>query len=442
MKTSVRSALQQAYRQVTGRFPATRKLLRAAVFQGTKLTYRLRTARATTNPKQVVFCTFSGQSYSDSPKAIYERMRTDPRFQDWEFMWVFKGAERYRGEYGASVGFPVEDTRTRVVEYFTPAYEAALGTAKYWVFNYRVNEYIYPRADQVYIECWHGTPLKRLGHDLSLGGNVYNSLEEVFRKFDLDRDKMTYLLSPSPFASEKFSSAWDLQRHHRESALLEVGYPRNDFLVNATARDVAAIKARLGLDALEGKKVILYAPTWRDNQRSTDEGGFTYALGLDFQRLRQALGEEYVVLFRAHYLVASQFDFSGFGGFVYNVSDYPDINHLYLAADLLITDYSSVFFDYAILHKPMLFYMYDLEAYRDEIRGFYMGLEELPGPIVEREEDLAPAIRETMTTGAYDEKYRAFCAKFAPLEDGHASDRVIDALLAAGAQSRNREGTP
>lgn len=108
---------------------------------------------------------------------------------------------------------------------------------------------------------------------------------------------------------------------------------------------------------------------------------------MDFDALRQELGDEYVILFRVHYLVASKFSFDDYEGFIYNVSNYDDINHLYLIADLLITDYSSVFFDYGILKKPMLFYMYDLEDYKDSIRGFYFGIDKLPGKIITKEKN-------------------------------------------------------
>mgnify|MGYP000910123033 CR=1 FL=1 len=106
------------------------------------------------------------------------------------------------------------------------------------------------------------------------------------------------------------------------------------------------------------KKVILYAPTWRENQHLPGEG-YQFQLPVDFKRWREVLGDEYVILFRAHYFISNSFDFVAFSGFVYDVSQMDDINPLYLAADVLITDYSSVFFDYANLRRPILFFMYD-----------------------------------------------------------------------------------
>ena len=126
---------------------------------------------------------------------------------------------------------------------------------------------------------------------------------------------------------------------------------------------------------------------------------------------------------------ADQFDFAAYEGFVWDVSQYPDINELYVVSDLLITDYSSVFFDYANLKRPILFYMYDLAAYRDDIRGFYLDLKELPGAIVETEEALIQAIPQALEQDAYDEKYQRFHARFNALDDGHASERVVKRLL-------------
>ena len=179
----------------------------------------------------------------------------------------------------------------------------------------------------------------------------------------------------------------------------------------------------------EDKKIILYAPTWRDNQHKAGVG-YTYELGVDFDYLREQLEDEYVILFRAHYLVASKFNFAKYKGFVYNASKMDDINKLYVIADLLITDYSSVFFDYANLNRPILFYMYDLEDYGSEIRGFYIDLSELPGNIVEKQEDLVREIRAVKyDTAYYTEKYKTFHEKFNPLDDGKATDRVIEAVI-------------
>ena len=143
------------------------------------------------------------------------------------------------------------------------------------------------------------------------GELVMNSLKEVREKYDLDAAKFRYILSPSEFTTEKFTSAWNLKQAGKENAVLQEGYPRNDYLLNHTPEDVEQVKRALHImpEDIGGRKIVLYAPTWRDNQHDSADG-YSYQLGVDFARLRQALGEECIILFRAHYLVANQFDFA------------------------------------------------------------------------------------------------------------------------------------
>lgn len=405
--------------------PPARKRVRNMMFWYRTRVFQRASKGVVTDPKLMAFCVFSGKGYSDSPRAIYEYMVRQPEYADYRFVWIFK--RRYIENYGW-----LEETypNTTVVAWASPEYQKAMATAKYWIFNYRVSAHMWPREDQVYVECWHGTPLKRLGYDLTYSDNAMNTTDEIRQKYDLDSAKFRWMISPSPFTTEVFATAWNLHAIGKTDALLEEGYPRNDFLINHTQEDVDRVKRELNItpEEIGGRKIILYAPTWRDNQH-TSGLGYSYELGADFQKLRAALEEDYVLLFRAHYLVASRFDFEAYGDFVRDVSRYPDINDLYIVSDLLITDYSSVFFDYANLRRPILFYMYDLAAYRDEIRGFYLSLDDLPGPIVEDEDALIAAIPEALSKPAYDEKYRRFHERFNPLDDGHAAERVVKRIL-------------
>ena len=365
--------------------------------------------------KKVYFQTFSGRGYSDSPKAMYEYMLHAPEYRDYTFVWSFKDPEKFAY---------LRNSRTKLVKFRSRQDNIELRTAKYWITNYRMLDHQHPRKGQVYVQCWHGTPLKRLGYDLDASDNSMNSIKEIREKYRTDAKKFSYIISPSPFTTEKFATAWNLIETGQTNKIIEEGYPRNDRLITTTGEERTAIRKDLGVD---DKKVILYAPTWRDNQHTSGEG-YTYKTEVDFDRLRGELGRDYVILFRAHYLVANSFDFEKYKGFVYDVSAYPDINDLYIAADLLITDYSSVFFDYANLGKPMIFYMYDLEQYANELRGFYIGLEELPGPIVQTEDKLIEEIKKS-ESWKIDDKYREFCARYNPKDDGHASERTLRKII-------------
>ncbi|MBQ3090080.1 MAG: CDP-glycerol glycerophosphotransferase family protein [Oscillospiraceae bacterium] len=395
---------------------AVRRLLRGA--KG--VSYRLRTGAIRPDSRQILFCSYHGKNRDCSPGAIYDYMRSSPDFADYRFVWAMKEPERF--------AHLEADSRTRVVPFGGPAFEKAMAASGIWIFNSTLPEHIQPGKEQTYLQCWHGTPLKRLGYDITEEGNAMNSLSEIRRKYRLEGQKVDFFLSPSPFASRCFRSAWQLDRWGKGASILELGYPRNDRLINAGPGERARLRRALGID--EGKRAVLYTPTFRDDQHISGQG-YSYQLALDFARLRQALGEDYVILFRAHYLVASQLDFAPWKGFVLDVSGVEEINDLYLASDLMVTDYSSTMFDYSVLRKPILFYMYDLEQYRDKLRGFYFDLNELPGPILTREEELIRSIRESEHF-VWDEGWEAFRRRFAPLDDGRASERVARAVTGKG----------
>ena len=356
------------------------------------ISFKIHTFGIKVDEKTVVFGCFDGKSYCDSPKAIYKEMLKDEKYTEYSFIWIF------------------------------------LAKAKYWFFNYKIKDYIYPRKNQEFVQCWHGTPLKRLGCDLQHFENAMNNLKEMKKRYKQEAKKFSYFLSPSKFASDRFISIWNMKEVGKENCVLELGYPRNDFLYNYTDTDIKEIKETLGIANIN-KKIILYAPTYRDNQHASGVG-YTYKTEVDFDKLQKELGQDYIILFRAHWLVANSFNFKKYEGFIYNVSDYDDINDLYVIADLLITDYSSVFFDYANLRRPILFYMYDLEAYRDDIRGFYLDLKELPGPILKTEEEIIDNVKKHISgTEFYNETYKKFNQRFNYLDDGNAAKRVLQEII-------------
>lgn len=416
----MKAAIKTVFTELSKKSVFLRKILRSLLYCYRYTLYYIIKVTNKTQDKTISFKSFNGKSYACSPKAIYEYMLSCEKYKDYKFIWAFKEPEKYR--------FLENNPNTSVVQDSCIDYLKTLARSKYWIHNYRVFDHIYPKADQIYVQCWHGTPLKKLGYDIEKGDNALNSLEEVRFKYKVDAAKFKYILSPSAFATDKFISAWNLKAIGKENAVIEKGYPRNDKLFNFNDDDVAEIKKSLGIDGID-KKVIFYAPTWRDNQHDS-KIGYVYKTEVDFDKLRLALGDEYIILFRAHYLVANSFDFEKYSGFIYDVSSYDDINDLYIISNILITDYSSVFFDYANLRRPMLFYMYDFDAYKNEMRDFYFDIEELPGPIVKNEDDLIDAInRLDSYQKDYGEKYIAFHNKFNYLDDGNASRRVTDEII-------------
>ena len=259
--------------------------------------------------------------------------------------------------------------------------------------------------------------------------NTLNTVKEMKKRYKAETEKISYFLSPSKYASDVFKSGWNMKELGKEDIILEKGYPRNDFLFNYTEEDVVNIKKRILGDNIQDKKIILYAPTYRANQHESGVG-YVYKEEVDFEKMQKKLGDKYIILFRPHYFVASVFNFDKYKGFVYNASDIDDINELYVISDILITDYSSVFFDYANLKRPMIFYMYDLEYYRDKSNGFYFDVEtNLPGKIVRTDDELIDEIERVTKEFKYDEKYKKFNEKFNYLDDGKASKRVVEAII-------------
>lgn len=406
--------------------PALRKL-RYAYWDREAKVYRKHSAKATANEKAVFFEAFGGRQYTCSPKAIYEAMITNPYFDDWTFYWSFKGrlVDRMLGDGLIS---PKLKRATLVIrgseEYFD-----AFATSKYWIQNNRVPEYVSPREDQVYVQCWHGTPLKRLGYDVpeSTGGGALNSARELADRFNLDAQKWTYLLSPSSFTSQRLADAFGLPESKRKKVIIEEGYPRNDSItqaIDASRAEELAIYLKGKYELPLDKKLLLFAPTWRDDQY-TEGVGYTLDSVADFDVLQKMLGDEWVILLRTHYYIANKLDLIPWTGFVYNVSNAQDINELYSIADALCTDYSSVFFDYANTKRPLYFYWPDKEHY-DEMHGFYIDESTLPGPKCETTEDLAQAILDNDSWfDNYGKDYEVFRETYCAKDDGHAADRVI-----------------
>lgn len=396
-----------------------RKLIRGLYNCLRKIQYKLLTLGIKIDDKTIIFACFNGKSYSCSPKAIYKYMSSQKKYEGYTYIWAFRHPEEYN---------ELENNKnTILVQIHSKQYKKYLAKAKYWIFNYKIPDYIYPKKNQVFIQCWHGTPLKRLGCDLEHFDNVLNTMKGIKKRYKIEASKFSYFISPSKFASEKFISAWNLKEIGKENIIVEEGYPRNDFLLNYTKQDEENIKKKLGIEN-DNRKIILYAPTYRSDQHQTGVG-YTYKEELNFAKLQEEIGNKYIILFRPHYFIANIFDFEKYKGFVYNVSDIDDINELYIISDILITDYSSVFFDFANLKRPIIFYMYDLEHYRDKSNGFYIDLNELPGKIVKTQQEVENEILRLEKEFKYDNKYKEFNDKYNYLDDGNASKRVVEECI-------------
>ncbi len=349
---------------------------------------------------QWVYNSFYGR-YSDSPRAIYERLLEAG--DEHEHVWLV-------GE-GHEEGFPAD---AETVTLGSAECRAVLESAAVVVSNTYLELDWTKRLDALYLQTWHGTPLKRIHYDAPAIGP-----DDRLQKLDLDVARWDYLISPNATSTHRLRKAF-----RYDGTVVETGYPRNDLLL-ADDRDVrrSAVRARLGLD--DGTTAVLYVPTWRDDEYYAPEA----RLGLDVEAFADGMGQDWCLLVRVHYYMADRIALQE-SPVVRDVSGFPDLRELYLAADVMITDYSSAMFDFAVTGKPVVFYAYDLAHYRDRIRGFYWDfVQDAPGPVVESMPALLEALSRLEAAGdEYRDQYARFRQHFCHLDDGHATDRVLQLL--------------
>ncbi|MFZ3495554.1 CDP-glycerol glycerophosphotransferase family protein [Streptomyces sp. 5.8] len=378
--------------------------------------YAQRIARDVTYPAQralpvkdiVVYDAFQGYGAGDSPRAIHEELLR--RDEELEHVWLVRDG---RAE--------VPET-ARAVPYDSLESWDLLARARYYVVNDSVPRTFRRRPGQTVVQTWHGTPLKQIGHDFM---HDYYTSPEVLDALAHDSAQWSLLASPGSYATPVLKRALGY-----DGEVIESGSPRTDALVRPDAERIAEVRRRLGLP--EGKKVVLYMPTWRENRLGwTLTSGYKLDLRIDLDAARRELGEDHVLLVRGHHKVTEQVRDGVRDGFVVDVSRWPDPTDLLLVADVLISDYSSAIFDFMHTDRPVLLFAYDLEHYRDTLRGFTFDLEKkAPGPLLKDSASLIEAVRNADAVGAeYARARAAFREEFCDLDDGRAARRIVDRML-------------
>jgi CDP-glycerol glycerophosphotransferase len=346
--------------------------------------------------------------YADNPRALYEGfLARDP--QGVTHTWLCTAATE--GTFPAG---------TATVRYGTPEARAALESADLVVANDCISMDWVKRSGTTYLQTWHGTPLKRIHHDAPVRPGWLDAPDRDVARWDA-------LLSPNPPSSGRLRGAFRYR-----GPVWETGYPRND-LLSSPGRDRVRTEVRARLGIPDEATAVLYAPTWRDDLVFDESSGPGFELALDVADFARRLGEDHVLLVRLHSIVAGRLQPDP-GLPVLDVSDEPDSAALYLAADVLVTDYSSAMFDFAVTGKPIVLFPYDLAHYRDDLRGFYVDIEEVaPGPVVLTSRELVETIGDVdrLAGDRWADRYAAFRDTYCPLEDGHATDRVLDLLSTA-----------
>lgn len=311
------------------------------------LVFRVMGLFISVDDKLVLLSSYGGDQYSDSPKVLFEAMKADPRFTGYRYVWAFGNPEKFNVP-GA------EKVKIDTLSYFKTALRA-----KIWITNVNIERGLhFKKNSQIYLNTWHGTGPKK-------GGNA------VKGRKDYDFSYVDIVCVDGKYARDEMVNWFNAKDEH----LLYSGRPREDELFTFTYDDTKRVRSALKIP--DDKKILLYMPTWREYGN----------LVLDTELWEKELSAEYVMLVRAHHFAKKGISISG-DRFWIDVSSYPDVNELYWVADILISDYSSAFFDYGLLGKPMVCFGYDYEKYETG-NGFLMDLKnEFPSGIKRTESEV------------------------------------------------------
>ncbi|WP_193070242.1 CDP-glycerol glycerophosphotransferase family protein [Brevibacterium aurantiacum] len=352
------------------------------------------------NDKVVFYESMSGARMMDSPYAVFKEVFNDPAYSDFHHVWSVRSPSVIPAEYK-------DHPRVSFVMRNTDAHIFFLNRSKYLVGNSVQPDFLVRRPEQKFLNTWHGIAYKTLGRDdnnpLGAAASVYSLLQA------------THVLTPCEFMTEIQLDRFSMRGVY-SGDMAEIGYPRQDLTINLDTQTEQSLRTQLNLDP--DKKTVLYAPTWRGQK-----GGARF----DASHLEDdiaALSElDANVVFLAHHIMLRHIKNVDFSKIIVPPAN-VNTNELLGIVDLLVTDYSSIFFDYMVTDHPIVHYLYDYEEYESE-RGLTLQLEELPGPVVRSQ----AALKSVVTDLIQDEyipspTYLRARDRFCPHDDGHAAERT------------------
>ncbi len=368
----------------------TNRFIRGIYYHGGNLFVKFLRLFAKTDDSLILFVSYGGRRYSDSPVNIYEAMIADERFKNYRFVWAFREPEKHQIPGNA------EKIQINSLKYLLTALKA-----RCWVTNVTMGRGLWLEGKHTYyFHTTHGILVKLGGYD-SVGTDACIVKEEV--PYDCS-------LAQSEYEAEIETHMFRLEREK----IKLFGYPKNDILANCSEERKLQMRKKLGLPL--DKKLVMYAPTYRENTN------FISVSPVHFEKWREILGDEYVILYRAHPVTRNATDLSQCAEYVIDVTDYPETSDLMVATDILVSDYSGIMFDYAVLNRPIFCWTYDYEDY-SKVRGMYFDIrDELPGGSC-TEETLVKMIKY-FPDEAY-EKWKRFRNKYVQYY-GDATKQCVD----------------
>ncbi len=375
------------------------------------------------NSKVVLYDSYFGRGLICNPYALFSELKEDPDFQQFKHVWVLD-------DNADTAHFPKAEN-VMFVRRHSKGHLKYLASAGYIITNVSMPYYYCKKPGQIYINTWHGTPLKSLGYDIP--GSAA-TISNVLRNF-LSAD---YIISQNPFLTSVYKEKYKLEGLF-EGTIIEEGYPRNDRLLQADRKEVLEKLASFGISIDEKKDVLLYAPTWKGNDYYKPEIDVE-----EFDRFQNTLEQiidtdKYQILIKPHQVVYQTLKKQGKLSPAFIPAE-MDTNELLSVTDLLVSDYSSIFYDFLAGSKPVLFYIPDLEKYEED-RGLYLKPSELPAPAFTSLEDLGEAINNLPEVmNRYRDNYQQAKEFACPYDDGQVSKRIVDIVFKG--KTADEQGRP
>lgn len=371
--------------------------------------------------KMIMYSSFYGRGMCCNPYALFCYMYNDVRFSQYVHVWVLDKLKNHKAEITMYKG----DKNVIFVEFESEDYFMYLAKAKYLINNSTEQVYFSKKDEQVLLNTWHGTPLKTMGFDIPGGGS---SIGNTLRNFLMD----DFLLSSNSLMTKMYKKAYKLDNIY-EGTIIETGYPRCDTLYKTDKKEFCDKLNSWGINVDANRKIVLYAPTWKGVKFGDPNTDISKDLQFIEKMYEYLDPSEYQVLFKPHQAVYKRM-------LELNLSvdkcipAYVDANEILSITDILISDYSSIFFDFLVTRRPILFYIPDLEEYQEE-RGLYYSVESLPGPITADREKIGEWLKEiSENIDSYKkqfkyENYENAVNIFVSKEDGKVCERVVNRVF-------------
>lgn len=411
MKKINKFILNQAKRKIRFIYiPLKDRMKKTQIKKAAKYAYLYKKNKVNSNC--ILYQSRDGKSLTDNPYAVFLYLLNNENYKHMQHVWVVDSKQKkkyYENEYSEfkNISFIIKES-DQYLDYLTKA--------KYVLNNSTFPPYFTKKEDQVYVNTWHGTPIKNMGLDVE---DSLLSSQNIIKNF-LSSD---ILVSPNTHTTDIFKRAYKLDGLYNGN-LLEIGYPRIDLTINSNKSNVIQHLSKNKIE-VENKKVLLFAPTWRGKNMNKPED--------DIESILETVKElkkntDYQVLVKVHpFTYQTALKYEQLKEFL--VPDTFDTNELLGIIDLLVTDYSSIFFDYLVTNNPIIFYSPDYKEY-ETARGFYIKLDELPGPSVF---DLKSLILETQNIYHNKEKYKGtyeqFKNSYVPHENGKVTEKLVSNIF-------------